>query len=827
MKKTYIILFGAALLLGSCTRNPETDEPTPPHASSGLVIKASCTPATRTDIIEGKSTWEVGDRITVVYDGTAYVYTATEAGATTTFASDTGITAYDPSKPLTAYYPVTTVEGTVAVEPQRTITLQGTEQTNTACAPLVGTPLDKNLAEGALHVSFRNIFSVIELRIDAGELDSPAQSLAVEPASQEDFDGYLTFTGTVDPSTLALTPAPGGTGSKLTLHFPDNADLTRPQTIKFPVGRFISEAGLKLTLTTTDGRTYTKNIYKSGIRTYNEKNGIFSARHFAKALYAFASPGGIETADDLIEFAAAVNAGESLAPWQDERGFVVLLNDIDMTGIETWTPIGDAVCPLTGTNALTIESGRPFTGFFDGQGHSIRNFHMVCDNSTPNRAWGFFGALGPGAVVENLVFDASCSLAVKASKGTDCGILAGVVYDATVRNIVNNAPMSFDGSAGNVRMTMGMVGLAFASKGVVLDRLTNEAALTSEDGGNTGNGATGIHVGGICGFSTNLASSANPVIFNGCINRGDLTTKVGRASGIVAAANRYTHLTDCTNYGLNDNAFPRSGYARLGNITCITGPGIKFTNVVNRGDLISRTKGAAGGILCLVNHNDNEFIGCESYGRVISDRPDNDYKGTFFGQCKKAAKFRNCIAQGDVGTYNGGDCITTWTISAPTTPRRSTSLRRTSSIVLPETDIRKRSLHPTITYETKNHSSADSRRCSHRSSVRRTDRPVANRRPGRSDRRRTARSRIEKSVGRLTPRRLAQLARKLDSCYRIRNPHGSRHHGTGSQTDQGQRAGALPRQDDRPYDQRKRPSLRHHLRLDPPLRAPYGAQPED
>lgn len=262
-----------------------------------------------------------------------------------------------------------------------------------------------------------------------------------------------------------------------------------------------------------------------------------------------------------------------------------------MTGIETWTPIGDAVCPLTGTNALTIESGRPFTGFFDGQGHSIRNFHMVCDNSTPNRAWGFFGALGPGAVVENLVFDASCSLAVKASKGTDCGILAGVVYDATVRNIVNNAPMSFDGSAGNVRMTMGMVGLAFASKGVVLDRLTNEAALTSEDGGNTGNGATGIHVGGICGFSTNLASSANPVIFNGCINRGDLTTKVGRASGIVAAANRYTHLTDCTNYGLNDNAFPRSGYARLGNITCITGPGIKFTNVVNRGDLISRTKG--------------------------------------------------------------------------------------------------------------------------------------------------------------------------------------------------------------------------------------------
>ena len=75
--------------------------------------------------------------------------------------------------------------------------------------------------------------------------------------------------------------------------------------------------------------------------------------------------------------------------------------------------------------------------------------------------------------------------------------------------------------------------------------------------------------------------------------------------------------------------------------------------------MVYQTENAAGGILCLVNHNDNEFIGCESYGRAISDRPDNDYKGTFFGQCKKAAKFRNCIAQGDVGTYNGGDCIMT------------------------------------------------------------------------------------------------------------------------------------------------------------------------
>ena len=656
MKKLYIILLSAVLLFAGCTRDPEITDPAPLPASSGLVIKAACTAATRTDINEGKSTWEAGDRITVVYDGAAYEYTAAEAGSTTTFTSEAGIVSYDASKPLTAYYPATTAEGTVGVEARRTISFQGAEQVNTARAPLVGTPLENNLSEGALHVSFRNIFSVIELRIDAGELDSPARSIAVEPASEEGFEGYLTFTGTVDPATLALTPAADGTGTKLTLDFPEGADLTKPQTVKFPVGRFTSPAGLKLTLTTDDNKTYTKNVYKSGIRTYNEKDGTFSARHLAKALYAFAPPGGIWTADDLVEFAAAVNAGETLAPWQNEEGVVVLLDDIDMTGVTTWTPIGDATFALA-SNALTISTGRPFTGFFDGQDHTISNFKMVCDNVTPNRAWGLFGALGPGAVVENLVFDASCSLEVKASKATDCGMLAGLVYDATVRNVTNNAPMSFDGSAGNVRMTMGMIGLAFANEGVVIDRLTNEADLTGEGGNNTTNGATGVQIGGICGFSTNHASSANAVSFTGCVNRGNLSTKAARASGIVAAANRYTHLTDCTNYGHNDNAFATSGNARIGNITCITGTGAKFTKVVNHGDVICRTNGAAGSIVCLVNHDDNEFVGCENYGRIISDRDNNNYKGTFFGQCNKAAVFRNCIAQGDVGTYNGGSYV--------------------------------------------------------------------------------------------------------------------------------------------------------------------------
>lgn len=656
MKQIFAWLFAAIFFAAGCAQSPDLAEPVRGGGyenADGLVIVAACPPATRTDIEEGKSTWEAGDRITVVYDGAAYEYTAAEAGPTTAFTSEAGIADYDASKPLTAYYPATTAEGVVAVEAERTIALDAESQSNPARAPLVGLPTSGNLAEGALEVTFRNIFSVIELRIDAGELASAAQSLTVEPADEAAFEGFLSFEGTVDPETLALTPAENGTGNSLVFNFAEGVDLTKPQTIKFPVGRFRSEAGLRLTLGTADGKSYSKNIYKTGITSYAEQGGVFRAKHMAKALYAFAPQGGISTADDLIEFAAAVNAGETLAPWQDDKGVVVLLDDIDLAEVTEWTPIGAATSKLA-SNALSITSGRPFTGYFDGQGHTIRNLKMVCKAAQATSAWGFFGAVANGAVVENLIFDASCSLEDKATAGTDCGVVAGLVYEATVRNVVNKASIAFDGAAPDeTRMTIGMVGLAFADKnGARLEKLVNHGALTATSGGNTKNGATGIHVGGIVGFSSNKSNTTAVVTIAECANYGDLDTQVARASGIVAAANRYTEIENCVNEGDNVNAFATVNSARIGNITCITAVGSKITNTVNRGNVICKTSGAAGGIICLVNDDGNAFVGCENYGLVITDRA--NYKGTLFGQCNKAARFSDCIAQGDLGAYEDG-----------------------------------------------------------------------------------------------------------------------------------------------------------------------------
>lgn len=657
MRNRIFSIMAGLLVIAGCAKEAAPEHS--PADSDFLVLKADWADLTKTDMNEGNSTWEAGDKITVVYDGAAYEYVAGSAGETTTFTSTAGITSYDPAKSLVAYYPATDVAGTIKVESEKTLTFKEGTQTNTSCAPLVGTPKDDNLKNGALSVVFSNVFAVLELRIDAGELAGTAKSIKVEPASAEDFEGYLSFTGTVDPATLAVTPAENGTGNSLTLTLPENADPKQAMTLKFPVGRFSTNSGLKISLTTSEG-TYSRNVYKTGVTSYVQKGDFFYARHLAKPMYAFANAGGIATAEDLVAFASAVNAGESIVNWMNADGKVVLLNDIDMSSVTSWTPIGASNFTWA-SNALTCDSGKMFTGYFDGQGHSIKNFKMVCENSTAGAAWGLFGGLGAGAVVENVVFDESCSLELKATAQTDCGIVAGMAWDARVRNITNNASMTFSGTCKSKRVTMAVVGMAFAeTDSTVVSNVVNNGKIVASDGGSNQNGGNAIHIAGILGFGTNHLNSSEIVAVLDCTNNGDIESATARTSGIAAACNRYTHLRGCKNYGDQVNTFnvkteSAGSAARIGNITCITGAGSSLYECTNYGDVISTTKGAVAGIICLVNNDDAVFENVATYGRVITDRKVNTYCGAFFGQCNKKAEFKNCVCGGAFGTYNNGD----------------------------------------------------------------------------------------------------------------------------------------------------------------------------
>ena len=59
--------------------------------------------------------------------------------------------------------------------------------------------------------------------------------------------------------------------------------------------------------------------------------------------------------------------------------------------------------------------------------------------------------------------------------------------------------MHFQGTAGSVRITMALIGTAFAeTAGVTIDNVNNNGAITAENrDNNTAGGATGYHIAGI------------------------------------------------------------------------------------------------------------------------------------------------------------------------------------------------------------------------------------------------------------------------------------------------------------------------------------------
>ena len=101
----------------------------------------------------------------------------------------------------------------------------------------------------------------------------------------------------------------------------------------------------------------------------------------------------LTSVDDLLWFADKVNNGGLNAI------DAVLMNDIDLSSIESWTPIGT--------------SDAQYSGTFDGQGHAITGMTIKgIDTGKNGNYLGFFGYAGSGAVMKNLTLDGSIDGAV-------------------------------------------------------------------------------------------------------------------------------------------------------------------------------------------------------------------------------------------------------------------------------------------------------------------------------------------------------------------------------------------------------------------------------
>lgn len=362
----------------------------------------------------------------------------------------------------------------------------------------------------------------------------------------------------------------------------------------------------------------------------------------------------ISTPDQLVAFAAAVNAGG-----EEAAAKAVLTQDIDMKDV-AWTPIGNGA--YTTANVM---SGPAFQGTFDGQGHAVKNLKIVVPaDAAAGSAWGLFGVL-KGATVRNLAIGEGSSVVSTAAAMTAVGTVAGYAYEATIENCENRAAIDIQGGGDNVRESAGgIVGAICANENDShILSCTNYGKITSKNSVNTKNGATGFSIGGIVGFAD--ASTATERYNNvvGCVNEGAIDAQATRTAGVVATMNKYTKLENCANNAAVTCSDVTASNSRVAGIVSAMGGHTYLTSCVNNGTVAfavagDTTHGYAAGIAGQTNDNNTAIDGCENYGAVLSDiinAAANKYIGIVCANTnKKTIAIRNCKVGGRIGPFSDG-----------------------------------------------------------------------------------------------------------------------------------------------------------------------------
>lgn len=167
---------------------------------------------------------------------------------------------------------------------------------------------------------------------------------------------------------------------------------------------------------------------------------------------------------DLVAFAKQVNDGDQFA-------CAVLMNDIDMSTVTDFTPIGKD------------EPSRHYRGIFNGNGHTIDYLKVTSD-----KAVGLFGAVHANASINNVIIGENCEFTSTGNEG-----VAGIV---------------------------GKVAIGWKWGNVVIDNCANFGTINAQ---NTAN------AGGILGLVKNTTEDNVRVFVNDCYNLGTVNAENGNS----------------------------------------------------------------------------------------------------------------------------------------------------------------------------------------------------------------------------------------------------------------------------------------------------------
>ena len=241
----------------------------------------------------------------------------------------------------------------------------------------------------------------------------------------------------------------------------------------------------------------------------------------------------INNATDLKNFTDRVNNGEpSLS--------ALLLDDIDLSSFENWTPIGT--------------ENKPYTGTFDGNGCTIKGLTI---KSTDDFI-GLFGYVGEGGCVQNVALEGG---SIKGSSYV--GGVAGYIYLGTVSNCYNTGDVTGSGNyvGGVVGRNHGTVSNCYNTGDVEGKDLVGGVAGyislgTVSNCYNTGAVSGNDRVGGVAGNNRGIVLNCY-YDRNVCVIKGAADANNWKAIGEGSGMN-VTGLTTAEMTGDNANTYLKS-----------------------------------------------------------------------------------------------------------------------------------------------------------------------------------------------------------------------------------------------------------------------------
>ena len=279
----------------------------------------------------------------------------------------------------------------------------------------------------------------------------------------------------------------------------------------------------------------------------------------------------ISTAEELKAFRDDVNSGNTY-----EGKYVYLANDITLDINEEWEPIGYYSQDTESIRkVLENEKNKPFSGIFDGHGHTINNMHI----NTSNIVQGLFGLVINGEI-KSINIAESCSINTGGNSGSVVGYMYNTGKISGCKNYANLNQVN-GGIVGNIAGSItvsdcinygdiqnGSGGIVGGSNGTDWEEFTN-VQHSIINCGNYGNITNSIdYTGGIVGF-------VKGNVLN-CYNVGNITTNRIYAAGIAGSA--YGNIKNCYNLG--------NVQCGMGNVGGIGGSTTgKIENCYNKGDI--------------------------------------------------------------------------------------------------------------------------------------------------------------------------------------------------------------------------------------------------